>query len=223
MSAPTTYPITEIYPCIQGEGVQAGRPMTLIRFHGCAVHCHFCDTPYTWRTDGEEVADPDFLPNDRVVRWTPDQIIETLPDPDVVPWVLLTGGEPAEQPLVPLLDALLDAHYLTALETSGTAHGHEGGYVDWITVSPKPRNPGGRPILPEVIQAAHEIRWLVGKYQDVLDLWIFIEKYHVSRHGAEVCIQPISLGMQATKLCVEACHEHGFRLSVQTQKYLQLR
>lgn len=194
MSAPTTYPITEIYSCIQGEGIQAGRAMTLVRFHGCAVRCHFCDTPYTWRTAGEEVTEPDFQANDRFVRWTPAQIIDILPDPDVVPWVLLTGGEPAEQPLVPLLDALVEARYLTALETSGTAYGHEGGPVDWITVSPKPRNPGGRPIIPAVIKGANEVRWLVGKYQDVLDLWAFVEEHQVYRRGTEVCIQPISLG-----------------------------
>lgn len=36
--------ISEIYNTIQGEGPYTGIPVTLVRFHGCNLKCHFCDT-----------------------------------------------------------------------------------------------------------------------------------------------------------------------------------
>lgn len=40
-------PIIEIFSSIQGEGLWVGRPQVFVRFHGCRLHCNYCDTPKT--------------------------------------------------------------------------------------------------------------------------------------------------------------------------------
>jgi 7-carboxy-7-deazaguanine synthase len=51
------YPVNDCYPCVQGEGVQTGVAMVLLRLHGCAVGCPWCDTKETWLMDpAHEVA-----------------------------------------------------------------------------------------------------------------------------------------------------------------------
>jgi 6-pyruvoyltetrahydropterin/6-carboxytetrahydropterin synthase len=43
----TSYVVNDIYTCIQGEGVQTGVAMVLLRLQGCAVGCPWCDTKET--------------------------------------------------------------------------------------------------------------------------------------------------------------------------------
>jgi 7-carboxy-7-deazaguanine synthase len=42
------YAVSDLYPCIQGEGCQTGTPMALLRLQGCRVGCPWCDTKQTW-------------------------------------------------------------------------------------------------------------------------------------------------------------------------------
>jgi organic radical activating enzyme len=43
----TSFLINEIYPCLQGEGINLGKPSLLVRFQICNLRCVWCDTPYT--------------------------------------------------------------------------------------------------------------------------------------------------------------------------------
>jgi hypothetical protein len=45
------YRVNDIYDSIQGEGIQTGVPMIVLRLHGCAVGCPWCDTRQTWQSD----------------------------------------------------------------------------------------------------------------------------------------------------------------------------
>ena len=138
------YRVAERFFSVQGEGAYTGTPMAFIRFVGCSVGkkvCHSCDTafeaPLPWRHGGEFEA-------------------VSLAD-----WagryghVCLTGGEPLDQDLEPLLN-LLDGR-LTHIETSGTVPLPE--YLDrertYVTVSPKPG------YLEAVVQAADEVKVIV--------------------------------------------------------------
>src|SRR5215510_2463493 len=47
------YPVNDCYTCVQGEGVQTGVAMVLLRLHGCDVGCPWCDTAQTWRFEAE--------------------------------------------------------------------------------------------------------------------------------------------------------------------------
>jgi organic radical activating enzyme len=49
-SATGRYPVNDCYTCIQGEGVQTGVTMVLLRRHGCP----WCDTKETWHFDPQQ-------------------------------------------------------------------------------------------------------------------------------------------------------------------------
>jgi 7-carboxy-7-deazaguanine synthase len=97
--------VSEIFPSIQGESTQAGRPCTFIRLAGCNLRCSYCDTEYAF-TGGQPLAIP--------------QILERVADYGH-PLVEITGGEPLLQPEVhELMGILLDEGYEVLLETSGS-------------------------------------------------------------------------------------------------------
>src|SRR5215213_7726546 len=147
----TVIRLNDCYTCVQGEGCQAGLAMVLLRLHGCGVGCPWCDTKETWETQPKNAvatiydalgATPNYTVTDpyTIAKW----IQQHNPGPK---WILLTGGEPADQPLAHLVDVLHDFDYKVALETSGTATGLIGAELDWICVSPKIGMPGGRTVL----------------------------------------------------------------------------
>ena len=45
-----TLRVNNIYGAIQGEGVNMGVPVVILRLQGCSVGCLLCDTRETWET-----------------------------------------------------------------------------------------------------------------------------------------------------------------------------
>lgn len=218
------YYVNDIYPTIQGEGVQAGMPMVMLRLHGCGVGCPWCDTKETW----------DFNPDLRVSGLDEIQgkdgkhaladgaditsyIANNFPS---FKWVLLSGGEPADYPLASLVQHLHKAGYKVSLETSGTADGFIGAGIDWVTVSPKFDMPGGKEVLPETFRHADEIKHVVGKPADVLKIESVLKRNHIE--GVIICLQPVSQSKKATEICLDACMTRGWRLSLQMHKYIDV-
>ena len=110
---------------LQGEGPFAGHPAVFIRLHGCNLRCWFCDT---------EFSDPD----------DPHYPIEALVDECLkhpTRLVVLTGGEPLRQNVVPLVGLLLANGFTVQFETSGTVWWEELAQFDrqnvHYIVSPK--------------------------------------------------------------------------------------
>ena len=116
--------INEMFESIQGEGSWIGRPVMFIRLQGCSLHCDFCDSKITWNEAGKE--------------WD----VYVLAD-KVRPhsWVVLTGGEPTEQPreLRKLISLLHEKGCIVAIESNGTYEWYSDLKADWIVVSPKPK------------------------------------------------------------------------------------
>jgi 7-carboxy-7-deazaguanine synthase len=219
--------LNDVYPAIQGEGSMTGIPMTMLRLHGCGVGCPWCDTKETWDFTTENPAvQVDTIPeilgkNPRFTHQHPAEIAAYLVrNLTKMRWVLLSGGEPAEQDLKPLVAELKQAGYKIALETSGTATGHLSSSFDWVTVSPKFDMPGGKTVLPDVVKQADEIKHVVGKYADIEKLSTYLNRNHIE--DANVCLQPVSQSIRATTLAINECMERGWRLSVQVHKYLNL-
>jgi len=122
------YPLARngIFLTVQGEGSLLGVPMTFVRLAGCSIGCPLCDTDYAVaeRLDGREIA----------LR-VADQM------PRGVEWIWITGGEPTDHELTPLVEELrrLGAWIKIALATAGhrtVPARHATGGVDWISVSP---------------------------------------------------------------------------------------
>lgn len=101
--------VHSIFYTIQGEGPYTGHPAVFIRLAGCNLQCPGCDTLYTVGrqilTIQEIVA--------RVERTF--TLYETLNSPLIV----ITGGEPFRQNLVPLVNNL-KRYYRIQIETNGT-------------------------------------------------------------------------------------------------------
>lgn len=221
-----TYRLNDIYACMQGEGARAGTPMALIRLQGCGVGCPWCDTRETWAAD--EAHRVDAIPaalgtGPAWCRADPVDIADAArAAAPSCRWAMLTGGEPAEQPLAPLVHALHGRGFLVALETSGTALGHVGAGIDWCCVSPKPGMPGGRALLAPALAVADEVKMVVGRPADI-DALDAILAATPPRPDARVSLQPLSSQPKATLLCTSTAILRGWHLSLQLHKYLGQR
>lgn len=124
------YKVNEIFYSIQGEGKNTGLPAIFIRFHGCNLHCSFCDTP-----------------DDNYQEMSAEKIVSTVKNiqkqfiySNYPFYLILTGGEPLLQLRHndSLLTRLKD-EFLLCLETNGTIPiDMENSPYYWIAVSPKP-------------------------------------------------------------------------------------
>lgn len=117
------YPLARnaIFWTIQGEGHLRGFQMCFVRLAGCSVGCPMCDTDYRRAefASAEEIA---------------ARADEMIPPSASNRWVWLTGGEPTDHDLGPLLDAFRARRLSIALATSG--HRRVAHQVDWLSVSP---------------------------------------------------------------------------------------
>ncbi|MEI7554033.1 7-carboxy-7-deazaguanine synthase QueE [Candidatus Chlorohelix sp.] len=219
------YRVNNLYTCVQGEGALAGTAMVLLRLQGCEVGCVWCDTGETWFVRNENkvnTLEQALGTNAHYVEMSEQDIAQSIVERHKGPkWALITGGEPTEQPLNPLVTELHRVGYRIALETSGTAKGGVGVGIDWVCVSPKIDNPNSKALLPEVIFEADELKFIVGKEADLEKVDQFLATFRY-KENAQILLQPLSLNPKATKLCIETVQNRGWRLSIQTHKYLDL-
>lgn len=149
------YNVSEIFTTIQGEGILVGTPAAFIRLFGCPIHCPWCDTRYTWDSNGLE----DYI------KMTASEICNAIDG--CVPLAVITGGEPTIYNLDELIVELHGRKYTVALETSGLTW--KGKILpDFITVSPK-REIGFK-VHPTLLENADEIKFVVDNrlsYDDV--------------------------------------------------------
>ena len=99
------------------------------------------------------------------------------------------------------------------VETSGTEPVVVPDGV-WVTLSPK-----AAPVVELCWKRADEVKLPVASQED-LDRW---SERLASLPASKVWLQPVSQGREATKLCIDTCMRHNWRLSVQMHKYLDLR
>lgn len=231
-TADIQYHVNEVYHSIQGEGHYTGTPMTVLRLHGCDVGCPWCDTKQTWEPNPANEVSTISAASAESAAWCQrraweiaEYVLNYEADMEYdVPWVLITGGEPALFTLAPLVACLQLQGKKVAVETSGTAYGVLNSGADWVTVSPKLGMPGGKEMLPECIDMADELKFVVGKEGD-LSIIQELVRQRVEDRGGEwplVCLQPISQAERATDLCVQWCLQYGYHLSPQMHKYLDL-
>lgn len=218
-----TYPINEVFESIQGEAQYTGTPSIFIRLQGCPVACPWCDTKHTWEVDEKNIIaktqmKAKITDSDKFSRMTAAEILE-LVKTYRARHVVITGGEPALYDLRPLVEALTaDDFCAVQIETSGT---HEVLAPDnaWVTVSPKIGM--AKPLLLSAIRRADEIKHPVGKMMDIERLQEVVLPWKPI--GCSVWLQPLSQNEKATRLCVEEATKNGWRVSVQTHKFLGVR
>jgi len=113
------YLITSIFFTLQGEGPLAGYPAVFVRLAKCNLACSFCDTYFDsgdWM-DVLEIRDRiDKVIDDHFLGWIPDWVIQGKLA------LILTGGEPSLQNLMPLLEFFEDRFVVSQIETNGILH-----------------------------------------------------------------------------------------------------
>jgi 7-carboxy-7-deazaguanine synthase len=116
----TTYAMAPrpVYWSVQGEGAMSGTPMVFVRLAGCSIGCPLCDTDY------------------RVAfKWGLGEIEDAVKrERNQAAWAWVTGGEPTDRELGPLLAMLRRLGLKVALATAG--HRIVPTAVDWLSVSP---------------------------------------------------------------------------------------
>lgn len=167
--------ISEIFgPTVQGEGPLIGRPTVFVRTGGCDYRCRWCDTLYA------------VLPEYRE-QWTlmtPAAILARVDElaGGAPLLVSLSGGNPALQPLAPLIALGRRKGYTFALETQGSVAQLWFAALDWLLLSPKPPSSGMAtdwPAFDDCIRAA------AGGPRCVLKVTVFDdEDYTYARQAA---------------------------------------
>lgn len=157
-----TLPVAEIFgPTIQGEGSMIGTPCAFVRLGGCDYRCEWCDSMFA--------VDPKY--QQEWQRMEPQDIAVALDSliPDLVEWIVLSGGNPAIHNLDALIDELHAHEYSVAMETQGTVlNKFKWGRLDWITLSPKPPSSGNVTPLGDVISALADMEPSAGELKVVV-------------------------------------------------------
>lgn len=215
--------VNEIFPTIQGEASWTGMPATFIRLQGCPVGCSWCDTKHTW-PEGQQrmrVSIPEMLQKvDPAPTWaemTPADVVAVVGDMQPRHFVI-TGGEPLAQDIATMTAELLKLGTVQ-VETSGTHEVHAAPGT-WITVSPKVDMGGGLRVLAQALEQADEIKMPITDQRDIDNLLHLLKDL---KPIASVWLQPVSQNEASTALCVEACLNHQWRLSIQTHKFAGVR
>lgn len=100
------YKVDEIFLSISGETSTVGTPAIFVRLFGCGLCCPYCDTPqdkFNTMYDYEILAE--------VIRVSRGGVYNH---------VVLTGGEPLNQDVEPLVKMLIHHDFHIQIETNGT-------------------------------------------------------------------------------------------------------
>ncbi|HEY0123415.1 MAG TPA: 7-carboxy-7-deazaguanine synthase QueE [Rhizobium sp.] len=127
--------ISEIFgPTIQGEGILIGLPTVFVRTGGCDYRCSWCDTLHAVDSDYRD-------------QWSPMSVDEIWLEVTRLSGgrpltISLSGGNPAIQPLGPLIARGHGEGYRFALETQGSLARDWFADLDVLVLSPKPPSSG---------------------------------------------------------------------------------
>lgn len=175
-----TLVLNELYTSLQGEGTRAGRPCVFVRLTGCGLRCSWCDTAYAFY-EGQRAPVSQVVARVRATG---------------IPLVLLTGGEPLEQPgCFALARALCDAGLEVTVET--------GGHVDTAPLDPRVvqivdvKLPGSgmyaRNHWPNLdrLRASDEVKLVVADRADMQAAWEAIERHGLVGRGCPLLFSPV--------------------------------
>lgn len=205
-----TLSVVEIFPTLQGEGPFTGHPAVFVRLGGCNLACTFCDTEF------EEF---EALPLTQIVADIEAKSLEH--HERVRRLVVITGGEPLRQNIVPLCEQLLARGFEVQVETNGTLWRPLPEDVH-VICSPKVSQGAYHPLRPDLLSRVDALKFIISdsrsEYRDVGE---------VGQHGRDipVYVQPMdeydgSKNAANLSRATMLAQRDGFRLSLQTHKIM---
>lgn len=212
--------VHSIFKTIQGEGPFCGERALFIRLYGCNLRCPGCDTEYTKKQQ----------------RMLPGEIVERA---YMLDWprnalIVLTGGEPFRQNVIPSIYALLSAGYRVQVETNGIFAPPDLDRLEHFKTFSIVCSPKTSSIHHGIMSRALAFKYVVRVGQiadDGLPTRALMHKAtpYVSRprKGALVYVQPMdegheNLNAENTAAAIESAMAHGYTLQIQTHKILGL-
>lgn len=241
------YRVQEIFYTLQGEGPFANYPAVFVRLAGCNLRCHFCDTDF--ESNYNNVLTAPQIAEKACTLIGEGQSLNPRVRREPTALLVVTGGEPFLQPLVPLLTEFL-VHCKPAwhvqIETAGTLWDEEldllgdrqcfslgpvaGLYS--IVVSPKTAK-----IHPEIEHRAFAYKYIVSALDNAPDGlpsqstqrtgYETLARPHGSLARDRIFVQPMDVGgplanQMNLQHAAKVAMQHGYRLSVQTHKLAKL-
>lgn len=218
----------EIFHTLQGEGPSLGAPAVFLRLSLCNLHCHWCDTPYTWNWEKTPWSHQEGVKFSKA-----EQIIELSPA-EVAPLIsryscdrlVLTGGEPLlQQKDLTKLTGLLPALSFIEVETNGTQIPDEEflAIPTQFNVSPKLSNSGMEEKLRLNFEALRVLaaaptaifKFVVCNQTDLNEVRSLQEKLALT--SSRISLMPEgrdSESLLARSLWLaDICRDHGYRFS----------
>jgi len=104
-----------IFYTVQGEGKNTGQLSIFIRLSYCNLHCSFCDSFYTWKSE--------YVNSIEKPNWVSlDYILQEIKKYSLCKHIVFTGGEPLlfQNKLLRLFQVLNKEGYTIEIETNGT-------------------------------------------------------------------------------------------------------
>jgi len=214
----------DIFETVQGEGIDTGLPAFFIRLQGCSVHCFFCDEKDTWVKRENNSLDLE-----------PDEIVKKFEEMNpLLKRVVITGGEPTEQKLKPLIDALINSSFKVSVETAGTGEysyqlfeTYNDGKKLSVTFSPKEIYSKTSKISDDRIwKECIELKFVIAN-QEACDYVISRIIPKLAEHGnnCPIFLTPDWFNLEATKtMIIKLLREYPsrFRMGCQMHKALDM-
>jgi len=218
----------EIFHTLQGEGASLGAPAVFLRLSLCNLHCHWCDTPYTWnweKTPWQHQDGIKFSKAGQIIELTPAEIAPLIASYHC-DRLVLTGGEPLlQQDELAELTSHLPATRFIEVETNGTQIPSDDfiGIPTQFNVSPKLSNSGMNEKLRlnfEALELFASLKTAVFKYvvcnqADLNEVKLLQSKLNLS--SGRIYLMPEGRDaetlQQRSLWLADICRDQGYRFS----------
>ena len=216
--------VHSIFKSIQGEGPRAGIPSVFVRLAGCVLMCPGCDTDYT------------SVRRSMSVQEIHSSIMRTIRETNgIIRSVVITGGEPFRQNISVLASHLRqwrDWPFFVEVETNGVVSPDSSfpWHDDGVSVVCSPKTPT---IHADFRQHEGRVDWKYVLRAGEVDVDGLPKSALLGKRparpsrGGEIFVQPMDeadeeKNRENVGAAVDSCMRHGYRLSLQLHKILEM-
>jgi len=221
--------VNEIYPCLQGEGINLGKPSLLVRFQICNLRCSWCDTPFThtFKSDPLETTNPNS--KQKYKRYTLESLVKEIQTHNLN-HLILSGGEPTLHNIGLLMRSLGNS-YSAEVESNGTRIPHlqipnflEHDYhlMQW-NISPKFSN-SGEEINTDALKHWSKVaekhdsvffKFVIRKNEsnkDIQEVLSILKEFNIKNDRVFLMAEGITVDSQIANIWLhDACLKYGFK------------